>query len=183
MRMGMILAAGQSLRFGAENKLLEPWCGRPLITWAVEALRQSGCESVGAVISSPDVAAVLPDDVVLRQVPPGLPMSASFSLALRTAQDKGAEGLLVCLGDMPNISAALLRQLLAFKESCACVQAGRRMPPAYIAARDFARALCASQGDRGAREFLSTLAEDRLIDIDAKIAHDVDRPGDLVGPG
>lgn len=182
MRLGMILAAGQSLRFGAEDKLLAPWHGRPLITWAAEALRQSGCDSLGAVISSPEVGAVLPDDFARHLLPPGLPMSASFALALRNARDAGADGLLICLGDMPNISAALLRRLLASGESCACLQGDRRMPPAHIAAGDFGHALGPVEGDRGAREFLATLPRDRLIRIDARAAHDIDWPGDLSGP-
>lgn len=182
MRLGMILAAGQSLRFGADDKLLAPWQGRPLITWAAEALMQSGCDRLGAVISSPAVGAVLPDDFVLHTLPSGLPMSASFGLALRQARVAGADGLLICLGDMPNVSAALLRRLLTSGESCACVQGDRRMPPAHIAAGDFGKALGRFEGDQGAREFLATLPRDRLIPIDTRTAHDIDRPGDLSGP-
>ena len=182
MRLGMILAAGRSLRFGADDKLLAPWQGRPLITWAADALKQSGCDSLGAVISSPDVGAVLPGGFALHPLPPGLPMSASFGLALRKARDAGADGLLICLGDMPNVSAALLQRLLASGESCACLRGDRRMPPAHIAAADFGRVLGPSDGDQGARQFLATLPLDRLIPIDARMAHDVDRPGDLPGP-
>lgn len=181
--LGAILAAGRSTRFGAEDKLLAPWRGRPLVGWAAEALVASGCDEVIAVISAPEVGAVLPDGFTLHRIAPGLPMSASFKLALRIARDRQADGLLLCLGDMPNVDAGLLRRLRSLPGSGACLAAGRRMPPAYIAAGDFDRALDVEDGDHGARSIIAALPETRLIRIDKDAAHDVDRPSDLTRPG
>ena len=46
---GVVLAAGFSRRFGA-NKLLEPFCGKPLLRWVVEAGLRSRLSSVGVVL-------------------------------------------------------------------------------------------------------------------------------------
>lgn len=178
-RIGALLAAGQSTRFGAGDKLLAPCRGRPLVAWAAEALLASGCEELVAVVASPQVADALPSGFALHHLPPGLPMSESFRVALTLARDAGASGLLMCLGDMPNISPALLRGLMALPGSGACLHAGRRLPPAWIAAADFARALATPPGDHGARAIIAGLPPDRLIPIDATTAHDVDRPDDL----
>lgn len=181
-RMGVVLAAGGSRRFGADDKLLALWRGRPLVAWAAGALRESGCEELVAVVSSADVAAVLPAGFAVHHLPPGLPMSASLRLALRLARQRGAEGLLVCLGDMPNITAAVLQQLLLLPGSGACLQGGRRLPPAYIMSEDFSFALGAQDGDHGARDLIEALPDARLIQICRNMAHDVDRPADLTGP-
>nr|WP_010394677.1 NTP transferase domain-containing protein [Paracoccus sp. TRP] len=180
-RVGSLLAAGQSQRFGSEDKLLALWRGRPLVDWAAEALRAAGCDQLIAVVSSPQVGDRL-TGFHLLPVPPGLPMSHSFGRALGYASEAGAEGLLICLGDMPNVDTALLHQLSGHTHSAACISAGRPMPPAYVAASDFAAARAAPTGDHGARHIIATIPPERLIAIDAATAHDIDRPKDLRGP-
>lgn len=178
-RAGALLAAGGSTRFGLGDKLLAPWRGRPLVTWAADALRAAGCDGLLAVVSSPAVAAVLPADFSVNALPPGAAMSASFKHAVRWAQQGGADGLLLCLGDMPNVSPALLRRLLDLPGSGACAQGHRRLPPVHIAAGDFARVLAAPEGDHGARALVAALPGDRLIPVSRRAAHDIDRPADL----
>lgn len=182
MRLGALLAAGRSTRFGPDDKLLAPWRGRPLVSWAAGALREAGCDDLIAVISSPAVGAVLPPEFALHPVGPGLPMSESLREALRVARRKGADGLLLCLGDMPNVTPDLLRALLALPGSGACVQGNRRLPPACVAAGDFDRALGAGAGDHGARDLIAALPAHRLIPVSPEMAHDIDRPGDLASP-
>lgn len=178
-RIGAVLAAGQSRRFGRANKLLMQWQGRPLVAWPADALLRSGCDAVLAIVSDAEVAAVLPGGVEAQGIAPGLPMSASFNLAVQIAIARDATTLLVCLGDMPNIDAGLLGALLARGETCACHHGGTRTPPVAIAAADFARALPSDHGDHGARQLIAALAPDRLLPISASAAHDVDRPPDI----
>ncbi|MFO7895055.1 MAG: nucleotidyltransferase family protein [Longimicrobiales bacterium] len=52
---GLVLAAGRSTRMGEPKPLLEI-DGRTFLQAAVEALRDGGCETVTAVIASPDAA-------------------------------------------------------------------------------------------------------------------------------
>jgi 2-C-methyl-D-erythritol 4-phosphate cytidylyltransferase len=67
--VGIVAAAGSGLRLGAElPKALVPLAGRPLVCWAVDALRAGGVDEV--VVAVPraqrqDFAAVLPDGVLL----------------------------------------------------------------------------------------------------------------------
>ncbi|TFV71548.1 2-C-methyl-D-erythritol 4-phosphate cytidylyltransferase [Blastococcus sp. CT_GayMR20] len=81
---GIVAAAGSGLRLGADQpKALVPLAGRPLVRWAVDALRAGGVTDV--VVAVPAVeraafAAVLPDDVVL--VDGGASRTASVRAAL-----------------------------------------------------------------------------------------------------
>lgn len=181
MRLGALLAAGASTRFGPEDKLLAPWRGRPLVTWAADALHQAGCDRLIAVTSSPAVAAALPAAFECCRVPPGLPMSVSVKAAVAAAARMEARCVLLCLGDMPEVTPDLLRRLLARPGSAACRAGRRRLPPAQIADADFARVLALPEGDHGARDLIADLPEARLIPISANAARDIDRPADLAG--
>lgn len=181
-RLGALLAAGASTRFGPDDKLLAPCRGRPLVAWAAEALAGAGCDALLGVVSSPAVAAQLPAPFAIHALPAGRPLSLSVGTAVRWARDAGADGLLLCLGDMPNVTPALLRSLLALSGGGACIEGGRRLPPVHLAAKDFQRVLAERDGDHGARGLLAAFPADRLVPVSRDTAHDVDRPGDLAGP-
>lgn len=170
MRMGVLLAAGASRRFGPQDKLLAPWNGRPLVTWSARALLAAGCDALMAVVASPAVADLLPAGIECRRVAGGLPMSASLKTALREAQRRQAQGLLVCLGDMPDIAPETLRRLQRIGGTAACIQGDRRLPPVHIAAEDFGAALALPEGDHGARALVADLPADRLVPIPAAAA-------------
>jgi len=67
--VGIVAAAGSGLRLGAElPKALVPLAGRPLVCWAVDALRAGGVDEVVVAVPRGEreaFAAVLPDDVLL----------------------------------------------------------------------------------------------------------------------
>ncbi|MFH5776845.1 NTP transferase domain-containing protein [Paracoccus sp. NGMCC 1.201697] len=178
-----LLAAGRSVRFGDSDKLLAPWQGRPLVSWAAEALAEADIAERVAVVSSPQVADILPNGFTRLTIAPGLPMSRSFRLALDHARRTGADGLLLALGDMPNIDAALLERLLGMPAGGACTDGRSRLPPAFIPAAAFATALSDHEGDFGARAFIAHLPDDQLIHFAAAQALDIDRPEDLGSPG
>lgn len=179
IRVGALLAAGRSTRFGTQDKLLVPWRGRPLVAWPATALLQSGCDQLVAILSDDAVAAALPQGIAPRRIAKGLPMSASLAMALQVARSQTADCLLVCLGDMPNVGAGLLRALLAQPTSAACHDGHRRLPPVRIDSRDFNRVMAPQPGDHGARAFIATLPADRLLPVSRAIAHDIDRPEDM----
>jgi 2-C-methyl-D-erythritol 4-phosphate cytidylyltransferase len=85
--VGIVAAAGSGLRLGAEvPKALVPLAGRPLVSWAVEALRAGGVDEVVVVVPPADrgaFAAVLPADVVL--VDGGSSRTASVRAGLSAA--------------------------------------------------------------------------------------------------
>ncbi len=179
--LGVLLAAGESRRFGTEDKLLAPWRGRPLVATAAAAMANAGCDGLAAIVSSPAVAAVLPADFVPHRVAAGQPMAVSFRPAVALAEASGATRLLICLGDMPGIEVGLLERLLAAPGSAACLCDGIRLPPMALARADFTAASAAAEGDRGARRFLAALPATALIPIAAAVARDIDTPDDLSG--
>src|SRR5271165_4945182 len=110
-RLGVLLAAGASRRFGPEDKLLAPYRGGALVRSAATSLLGAGCDAVLAIVSSVDVAAALPTGIEICSIAPGQPMAVSFHTAIDQAVARRASRLLICLGDMPNVKPALLRRL------------------------------------------------------------------------
>jgi 2-C-methyl-D-erythritol 4-phosphate cytidylyltransferase len=82
--VGIVAAAGSGLRLGADlPKALVPLAGRPLVCWAVDALRAGGVAEVVVVVPADEraaFAAVLPPDVVV--VDGGATRTASVCAAL-----------------------------------------------------------------------------------------------------
>jgi 2-C-methyl-D-erythritol 4-phosphate cytidylyltransferase len=94
--VGIVAAAGSGLRLGADlPKALVPLAGRPLVTWAVEALRAGGVDEVVVAVPAGQRAAfaeVLPAGV--QVVPGGASRTASVRAALAAAA-QGADAVLV----------------------------------------------------------------------------------------
>ena len=178
-RLGVLLAAGASRRFGPQDKLLAPYRGGALVRSAATSLLGAGCDAVLAIVSSVDVAAALPTGIEICSIAPGQPMAVSFHTAIDQAVARRARRLLICLGDMPNVKPALLRRLAAHDSSCACQAGDIRTPPMLLAETDYAAARASADGDRGARQFLTRLPPDTLIDVDPVEILDIDRPADI----
>ncbi|MGQ3676023.1 nucleotidyltransferase family protein [Xanthobacter sp. TB0139] len=176
---GILLAAGLSRRFGPENKLLTPYRGRTLVTWAAEALLEGGCDVVAAITSSEEVAARLPAGMQNLPLSPGLPMAASFRAAIAFAQARQAGRALICLGDMPHVTPHMLKSLLARPGNTACISNGVRLPPLLLMEADYEEAARTAEGDRGARAFLQELPEEALFPLEAMAGLDVDTTEDL----
>ena len=180
----VLLAAGRSERFGASDKLLAPFAGRPLIDHAASAVRRLGRDRQAAVVSSPHVAARLADFLLITNPDPGQGLSGSLRLAAQAAVDHNAASLLIVLGDMPRIPTEHLHALQAQGEDRPLVSSSgaRRMPPVYFPASWFDR-LRTLSGDEGARHLLSAEKGIAALPLPAGLAIDVDRPEDLVtGP-
>lgn len=183
----VVLAAGQSRRMGSENKLLAPLGGAPLVCRAVAAAAASRARPV-VVVTGHEAdrveAALAGMDVrTVRNPDYELGLSASLRAGLAALDKDGVSGALICLGDMPRVTAATLDRLIdAFEASggravCAPVADGRRGNPVLWPADLFA-AIKELAGDAGARELIARHA-DRLQTIDAaaaEIFHDVDTP-------
>ncbi|MBC7145981.1 MAG: NTP transferase domain-containing protein [Thioclava marina] len=177
--LGILLAAGASRRFGAQDKLLADWEGAPLVVAAARALEAAGCDALLALVSSDAVEAVLPAPFRAIRAAPGLPLSHTWRAARDHAQQLQAERALFMLGDMPSVSAGTIRTLMADDGgSRACVFDGIPMPPALLTADDM-RGLRAEEGDQGARALLRSLPRNSLVPLMAEEALDIDTPKDL----
>ena len=169
----LMLAAGRSRRFGADDKLMADLAGRPLIAHAIAA--QAGLEAERVAVVGPDRAAA------------GLLEAAGFRLVVNPAPQDGqggslalgvaavaSERVLVMLGDMPVVTPALLGRLAACECRAVAWDGERRSPPAVFAAADRA-ALLGARGDAGARTLLAgaepvRAAAGELEDVDTVAA-------------
>jgi len=186
----VILAAGRSTRMGGPNKLLADIGGRPLVRIAAEQALASRArpvivvtghqrEQVELALGNLDVQCVYNPDFSA-----GLSTSVKAGLA---AVPDDVDGAIVCLGDMPRVSAALIDRLIAAfdPEHGALVVvpsiAGKRGNP-VVWARRFFPELMALGGDVGARNLIQrypeAVAEVPLTGTAALV--DVDTPEALV---
>jgi molybdenum cofactor cytidylyltransferase len=186
----IVLAAGRSTRMGGPNKLLAEIGGKPLVRIAVEQALASRARPVIVVTGHQRdkvEAALTALDVRFVHNPnfaEGLSTSVKTGLAALPAE---ADGAIVCLGDMPQVTAPLIDKLTAAfdPEKGALVVIpvidGKRGNP-VVWARRFFPELMAIDGDIGARHLIGrypeAVAEVALTDTAALV--DVDTPDALV---
>jgi molybdenum cofactor cytidylyltransferase len=186
----IVLAAGRSTRMGGPNKLLAEIGGKPLVRIAVEQALASRARPVIVVTGHQRdkvEAALAGLDVRFVHNPnfaDGLSTSVKAGLAALPAE---ADGAIVCLGDMPQVTAPLIDKLTAAfdPEKGALVVIpvidGKRGNP-VVWARRFFPELMAIDGDIGARHLIGrypeAVAEVALTDTAALV--DVDTPDALV---
>lgn len=180
----ILLAAGLSSRFARGDKLLHPWHGRPLLSWAADTV----CAAALVV----RVAVVGPADDAKRSVVEGAGlacvinpqpadgMGSSIAIGARALPDD-LDGVLVALGDMPAVTREDFGRLIAAFERdgfCTLVAPtyqGQRGHPVFFSTIHLA-ALRALSGDHGARAVLqSAAATTRLVPVtNAGVLRDFD---------
>ena len=182
---GILLAAGQSVRFG-NNKLLQPLPdGTPLITQTVRNMR-TVLDKVVVVV--PPQHTVLSDALESQAVELIVNAKASegmgSSLACGIAACREVNGWVIGLADMPWIQPATIQQIvLALREGRSLVapryQDQRGHPVGFH--HRFGAKLIKLHGDKGARAIVEQhTTELHLIDVDDPgILLDVDTPADL----
>lgn len=170
----VLLAAGQSARFGAANKLEAPFLGRPVGLHVVTALESLTFAARFAVIDGCSLDFASEGYVVLRNMRAALGMGTSLAMGVAAAREAGAEAVLVALADMPRVTAAHILRLFDASDGADTIVASSDGatpgPPALFGAAHFA-ALEAGEGDRGARDLLRggrhiVAPPAELIDID-----------------
>ena len=184
MITGILLAAGKGSRFGSQKLLARLSDGR----YVVEASAQNLLAAVGRVIAvtgrDEGLMRVLDDCgcqvVVNERAADGM----GTSIGAGVGASLTAEGWIIALGDMPYIEAATIEKIkLALEEGAAIavpVHQGKRGNPAGFA-RQYYAALCALNGDAGAKKIIDANIElARIIEVgDAGIFADIDVVGDL----
>jgi len=185
---GIVLAAGNSSRMG-RNKLVEIVRGKPLIRQAVDAAIASRLDHVLVVTGhEPDAIrkALTGTSVTIthnEKFQEGLSASLRAGIA---AVPEECDGAMILLGDMPDISPALIDRLMAAFDPAhgraicvATARDGRGHPVLWD--RSFFPELIAVTGDKGARELLGTHAG-QVVEIhsgdDAPLT-DIDTPDAL----
>jgi molybdenum cofactor cytidylyltransferase len=163
----VVLAAGRSTRMGAVNKMIAEIGGKPLVRIAVEQALASRASPV-AVVTGHQRDKV---EAALAGLNTRLVHNPDYAEGLGTSLRTGiaavpqdADGAIICLGDMPQVDAALIDKLIAAfdPERGALVVVptteGRRGNP-VVWARRFFPELMAIGGDVGARHLIGNVPE------------------------
>jgi len=183
----VVLAAGQSTRYGPENKLLEPLEGRPLVAHAVGTAVDSAVDGVTVVVGheAPAVRDALGASDVAFRTNEAYAAGQSTSLArgVAAARERGADAVVVLLGDMPHVSVGTVDLLCAAyagssHDALAAAFEGKRGNPVLFDAAYF-DALADVEGDVGGREILLERADAVAVETgDPGVLQDIDRPTD-----
>lgn len=189
----ILLAAGQSSRMGATNKLLGTLNGKPLVRRVAEAVLGSAAGRLVVVTGHEEekVCAALSDlDAEFIHNPQyALGMSTSVRAGF-SALPEGTDAALVCLGDMPAITAQMLDALIAAYDPVegraivVPVHDGKRGNPILWDHRFFEE-MQELEGDKGARGLLAEFA-DLVAEVDVPddaIHLDIDTPEMLANAG
>jgi molybdenum cofactor cytidylyltransferase len=187
----IVLAAGRSTRMEGSNKLLAEIGGKPLVRIAAEQALKARASPVIVVTGHQHdkVKAALADLPVRVVDNPDFATGLGSSLkAGIAAVPPGADGVVVLLGDMPQVDAALVDRLIAAfdpeKGALAVVPVidGKRGNP-VLWSRRFFPDLMAIEGDVGARHLIGRYGEAVIeLPVTGKAALvDVDTPEALKG--
>lgn len=113
--MGLILAAGKSKRFGQQNKLLAPIQNKPLVTYAIEVMRQADLVHRAALVDDPKLDCLFEGFEILRPTSASAGLGENLAVGATYAQKMKASHLLITLGDMPLVTAETLGEI---KSAC-----------------------------------------------------------------
>jgi molybdenum cofactor cytidylyltransferase len=168
----LVLAAGRSTRMGGPNKLLAELGGKPLVRIAAEAALASQARPV-VVVTGHQRERV---EAALEGLPVRFVHNPDFANGLSTSLKAGINalpddigGAVVCLGDMPQVSGALIDRLAQAldPETGALIAVptfeGKRGNPVLWSRRFFPE-LAALEGDVGARHLIGTY-RDAVVEV------------------
>jgi len=187
----IILAAGKSSRMGGANKLLQSFDGATMIRKTVEQICGAGLRPV-ILVTGRDAEEVTQAvdglDVAITHNPDfATGMASSLRTGLNALPDD-TEGVLVCLGDMPLVTAHDLQAIAAQfdpvegRSICVPTHGGKWGNPILWGEAWFDQ-MRAITGDKGARALLHEYA-DRVHEVPLEttaILQDFDTPDSLAG--
>jgi molybdenum cofactor cytidylyltransferase len=159
----IVLAGGQSRRMGTNKLLLPLPDGRTMLAHSVDHVLASGLSPI-IVVTGHEQAAV---HKTLRGREVNFVHATDFDTGMSASLRTGirhvppdAEAVLVCLGDMPLVSAAIVNQLVAAFSAdnghdiiIPCFQ-GQRGNPVIVGRRHFSE-LDGLEGDTGAKQIFA----------------------------
>ncbi len=192
----LVLAAGASRRFGADNKLLAMCDDKPLLAHVLDAVKHSDvddalvvtghdAESVEALCTEAMRGSSLPWATVHNALHAS-GMASSLICGIAELGEKGVDGVIVCLADMPDVSSVVIQSLLAAfrlypgKALYIPTYKSQRGNPVLIAASLFDSVLML-EGDVGAR-VLARQFPDSVMEVpcdSAGVLMDIDTPSEL----
>ncbi|MFQ6576412.1 nucleotidyltransferase family protein [Pseudomonas sp. UM16] len=183
--VALVLAAGQSSRFGADKRRARLADGRSLLAHSVEHA-QAVFDDVRVVLREGEQAQDfgLPDDCrIVYSLEAGQGIGHSLAAGVAVLADSGAQSVAILLADMPWIAPTTLEKLADAATPSTIVfpvYEGQRGHPVLFG-RDFWPALTQLNGDEGARSVLQAHLQRcvRVAVDDAGVLRDVDTPDSL----
>lgn len=183
--IGILLAAGQSERFGVNDKMVALYNERPLVLHAAHAMAALGLQSLIAVTrpypdapSMPKLLMPFGFTTIINETPKA-GLSRSIVCAIGSIMPSTCQGVLICLADMPNVTnahlAAVCKTASSPRSIIASSDGNTRSPPCFFGRNHF-NSLLELEGDQGAR---GLLRDATVVEVEAKTLHDVDSPADL----
>ncbi|NVE95010.1 nucleotidyltransferase family protein [Altererythrobacter lutimaris] len=178
----ILLAAGQSRRFGAANKLRAELHGKPLASHAADTLGAMPFgEHIAVVSSETSDLFDLPFKTVLNTAQEQ-GMSHSIALGIEAINEGEVKAVLIALADMPFVPTGHYKALLEAVEEtgepqiAATQNSGRAQVPAVFSLRK-AHTLLTLEGDQGARDLLQSA---KTVACDSRLLTDFDRAEDFI---
>jgi CTP:molybdopterin cytidylyltransferase MocA len=175
----IVLGAGLSQRFGGD-KLSAELDGRAVALHLLDQTSGVAFAEKVVVARGQDWTAEYRSAGfrVVENSAPGLGLSSSLRLGLAACE---GQNILICLADMPNVTAGHLQTLARVHDGrevriVASRSPAFRGPPAILSRSEFDR--LPLEGDRGARDLL---AEAQWVDVDPAVLADIDTPEHLSG--
>lgn len=186
MRIGcVILAAGLASRFG-RNKLLEPWQGKALVQWALDALAAARLAPVCVVTAYAEVEALAAayGCRVVRNEAPALGIGRSVMLGTRALLPERCDGILFLVADQPRLRAQTVAALAdcfrAEPTRIVVPTAGARQGNPCIFPAALFPELLALRGDRGGKLVVRAHPElVKAVPVPPEELDDIDQPADL----
>jgi molybdenum cofactor cytidylyltransferase len=169
----IVLAGGLSSRMG-RNKMLAELAGKPLLRHVAEAAAASQADPV-IVVTGNEADAT---QAALAGLPARFVHNWDFAQGLSTSLKAGiaavpedCDGAMILLGDMPDVTIALIDRLIASfspedgRAICVASHGGKRGNPVLWARRFFAE-MQALQGDMGAKPLIAA-NEELVCEVEA----------------
>jgi len=167
----IVLAAGRSTRMGELNKLLADFNGQPMVAQTLEQIQAAGLKQI-CVVTGHQAEKI---ETALDGYEVFFARNGDYRDGLSTSVITGVkalgaevDGVVVMLGDMPLVSGADIRRLIAgFQKSsdiCVPVWQGRRGNP-VLWGRDYFSGLQELTGDKGARDLINQFSDD-VIEVE-----------------
>ncbi len=151
---GLVLAAGEGRRFGGPKApyLLD---GERLVDRAVRLLREGGCDPVVVVLGA--WLGDVPDSEVVHNGDWSSGMGSSLRAGLADLDGRdGVDRVLVTLVDLPGLTTAAVRRILASPGALAvATYDGERGHPVVLDRAHWPGVAGSALGDRGARTYLA----------------------------